>query len=263
MKQPRIISTAVATILTVFLLFGEGLSMGVGRYFPLSSPPTTNEWFFIIETLIYSDDPESVAGADATICLRADSGVAYALENLYKNPRLAESKDKIARPFSGFQNKDAAEVALLVIRKTEYNPNDPIVIQSARTVLAHFPDEGARAVLEKLNWWGELPNEEQMEIWEGLPLLNVLLESSSPDSKNVFLKVLGDESEDNSSAARLGAACGLYAIGGKNDATALKNILSTETCPMTRQCIGKLLSEEPQLPIDGATPSNHDQPSEP
>lgn len=237
--------------------------MGIGRYFPLSSPPTTNEWFFVFETLIYSDDPESIVGADATICLRADSGVAYALENLYKNPRLVDSKAKIARPFSGFQNKEAAGVAVLLIRKTEYNPNDPIVIQSARAALSHFPDEGARAVLEKLNWWGELPNEEQMEIWEGLPLLNVLLESSSPDSKNVFLKVLGEEAEDNSSAARLGAACGLYAIGEKGDFTALENILSTETCPMTRRCISKLLSEKTQLPLDGSTPSIHGQPSEP
>lgn len=215
----------------------------VGRHFPLSNPATTSEWMFVFETLIYSEDRESSSGADAIICLKANGLVAAVLEDLYNDERLVERRDRIARPFAGFQSTEAARVALAAVRNDAYAPSEPIVSQGARAVLKHFPEEGAQAILEKLNFFGELPDERDMDEWGGMPLLNALLDLSTTQSSPAFWRVLFGERENYSSGARLGAACGLYASGENMNSDEMTRMLDEESNPMVKECISKILDK--------------------
>lgn len=249
-------SSVRAMVLSVVFAIVFGLphatwSMDVGRFFALSTPPTTSEWLFVFETLIYSDDPQSAAWADATICLNAGDGVAGALEDLYRDPQMESRRERICRPFSGFWRQDAVEFAIGIVEGKGYPPDEPILLSAARSGLRHRPAETCSAILRTLDWWGELPNENDMDAWRGTALLNLLLETPANSEARVFVEALAEG--DSRSGARLGAACGLYAIRETLDPeilTDIENAVEKEHNPMIKECLLKTLADRGGRPED-------------
>jgi hypothetical protein len=209
--------------------------MRVGVVTSLSEIPSNEEWVFILESLVYSRDPQVVSSADANICLKGGKAVAEALRDIYNEPRLNDRKARVARPFAGFVSPDAAMVGLGCLSDNQYIPSEPLVFESAKSALKHFPEEGARKILEKLNWWGELPKASSLEDWAGVALLSSILESSTPASLPVFLEALEEGRHRFKSGARLGAACGLVAVGVDKDR--LSSILANEQNEIVRECL--------------------------
>ena len=215
----------------------------VGRSFHLSDPPKTVEWLYVFETLMGVEGEDAMVSADATICMRADGEVANALLQLYVDPRFQEFRTQIARPFAGFQGKAAQEVSLEAVRNPDLSPAEPIVVEASKNALRNMGMEGLMAVVRKINNWGELPREEDLDRWLGVDLAELLSHSVNPAHQALLLELLEGREERFGSGGRLAVACALIGIRDEVDKDRVSLLLKDEDNPIVKKCLEAVVAD--------------------
>jgi len=199
------------------------------------------DWVSVLEALAFSEHRQAVMAADATVCMQADGGVVEAIATIYNSVDLRHVKSRLARPIFGLRNPGALPALTRILQSRNYPPDDEIVVASARSAIRLGGEAGVLAVLRKLSTASALPDEHNLDQWNGLALMEELANNGNNKAIPELIRAIDGGGDGRNNQERLGAACALLPLIQNLERSTIKTLADGETNAIIKDCLDSIV----------------------